>query len=201
MLKHSDSYIDVCKEIGILTDKKIRKYPLRSANLAVVLKAYAISTHRPYEINLHKVNVLDDYKLYLTDGGLEWLMYTFKQHSLKYLKSVFLFVFTNATEDDIEDETYIGYNNFRGITGDRPKAGTKQKAILMHKHKEFHFETLKEARKELMNLARFYPLDDFKLYRIKKNTKDGITRYYKREVPLIYKESKRGMNNNLPTRR
>lgn len=111
---------------------------------------------------------------------------------------MFKFVFSQATEEDIDNVKYQGYNNFRGIIGDKPKAGTKQSAILMHKDKEYSFTTLREARKEVLMLSRFYPIDEFKLYRIRKNTKNGKVYYYKEEVELILKESKRGRDSNLP---
>jgi hypothetical protein len=197
LLEFSERYITRCIDIGILTKKKIHEYPLRNANLAMVLKAYAVSTHKPYTVDKN-FEVLDDHKLYLTDGGFEWLLATFSMHSLQYLRSTFHFVFSNATEDDIDNPKYMGYNNFRGITGDRPKAGTKQKAVLVHTQgklvKEYRFDTLREARKELLMLSRFYPIDEFTLYRIRKNK--GST--YRSEVRTVLPENKRGAVSNLP---
>lgn len=111
---------------------------------------------------------------------------------------MFKFVFSNATEEDIDKVTYQGYNNFRGITGDKPKAGTKQKAVLVHKDKEYTFETLREARKEVLMLSRFYPIDEFTLYRVRKLTKKGKPTYYREKVKIILEPTKRGRNSNLP---
>ena len=55
----------------------LRNYPLRAANLAAVLKAYAIEAKLPYTLNNQKFDELSDYKLYLTDAGLEWLLSVF----------------------------------------------------------------------------------------------------------------------------
>ena len=207
-MQQSDLYVTKCLELGILTDEKIRAYPLRSANLAVVLKAYAITMRMPYTINNRHLELLDDYDLYLTDGGLEWLFSIFKQFSLQYLRSAFQFVFSYAREDDIGDPKYMGYNNFRGIIGDKPKAGTKQKAVLVRSYgkngkikKEFPFDTLREARQGVIDLTRFYPIDEFKLYRIRRQHKNGKDYYYRSEVPLLLKESKRGLTGNLPNDR
>jgi hypothetical protein len=41
-------------------------------------------------------------------------------------------------------------------------------------------------------------VEQFKLYRIKKNTKKGKVSYCRAEIPLILKESKRGVPVNLP---
>jgi hypothetical protein len=198
---HTPLILD-CIRLGILTESPLRKYPLRAANLAVVLKAYAIEAKLPYTLNNQKFDELSDYKLYLTDAGLEWLFNVFKQHSLPFLRSAFQFVFSNATEADIQNPEYVGYNNFRGITGDRPKAGTKQKAVLVRKVgrtlREYKFDSIREARREFLYLSRFYPVEQFKLYRIKKNTKKGKVSYYRDEIPLILKESKRGVPVNLP---
>jgi hypothetical protein len=163
----------------------------------MVLKAYAVETHVPYTIS-NDYNVLEDHELYLTDGGLDWLLSVFTKHSLAFLRSTFQFVFSQATEDDIDNIKYTGYNNFRGITGNKPKAGTKQRAVLVHKRKEYLFDTLREARHEVLLLSRFYPIDEFTLYRIRKNTKKDKTYYYRDKVPILLKETKRGRALNLP---
>lgn len=188
MLINSTKYVDDCLRLGILTEVKIYKYPLRSANLAVILKAYANETHQPYEIKTSYYYVLSDYSLYLTPSGFEWLLYTFQKHSLEFLRATYGFVFSKAKESDITNVNYIYYNNFRGVTGDRPKAGSKQKAVLVRiikrAKREFHFNSLREARDAFMNFSRFYPTEEFKLYRIKKDCRE--------EVPLILPPNKRG---------
>lgn len=196
MLVHTDKYIHVCRRIGILTTEKMRKYPLRKANLAMILKAYAIIAKLPYEINHKRFKELPDDELYLTDRGWTWLLEVFNRHSLDYLKSTFHVIFMNATEEDVINEDYEMYSNFRGLTGVKQKAGTKQKAVLIRnvgrsKH-EFPFETLREARAELLRLSRFYPLDEFELYRIRKNTKNNKVYHYRSKVPLVLESNNRG---------
>jgi len=193
----SELYITRCVTAGVLTKEKIRKYPLRSANLAIVLKAYAVVTYSPYTLS-NDYDLLEDHKLYLTDDGLVWLIEVFKTHSLTYLKSTFRFVFSNANFKDISDINYIGYNNFRGITGDKLKAGSKQPAVIVHKNKEYKFDTLHEARKEILMMSRFYPIDEFTLYRIRKNTKNGKTYHYRNKVRTILPPTQRGVESNLP---
>jgi hypothetical protein len=190
-------------QIGILTDKPIRKYPLRAANLAMVLKAYAVASRLPYTVDNHNFDELSEYRLYLTEGGLEWLYNLFKQYSLAYLRSTFQFIFSAATEADVQNpEQYAGYNNFRGTIGDMPKAGTKQKAILVRRvgrvDRKYEFNSILEAREEFFNLSRYFPADQFKLYRIRKNTKRGKVYYYEQEIPLVLEKSKRGVAVNLP---
>lgn len=199
---HAPLILD-CLRLGILTETPHRKYPLRAANLSAVLKAYAIEARMPYTLNVRNLQELSDYKLYLTDEGLEWLYDVFKQHSLPFLRSAFQFVFSSATEDDVQNpEQYAGFNNFRGTIGERPKAGTKQKAVLVRKVgkalREYKFDSIREARAEFFNLSRFFPVDQFKLYRIRKETRNKTPSYYREELPLIFKESKRGMVGNLP---
>lgn len=182
--------IDECVDLGILTYKKVRKYPLRSANLFMVLKAHAIETHQPYTVDATKKT---DEKLYLTDAGLTWLYHVFTQRDLTFLRSVFQFVFSKATEYDLKHiDKYEGMKNFKGLSGERPKAGTKQKALLIRTRKkvkqEFHFDNIREARQEILHLTRFYPADEFKLYRIR-TTKRGT---FKEEIPLIIGATNRG---------
>ena len=198
MFEHSDKYVEKCIKVGILTKDSIRKYPLRNANLAVVLKSFATQVNVPYTISKAGYDVLDDYRLYLTAGGLDWLLDFFGAHSLAYLRSIYTFVFANAAKYDVINPNYQGYNNFLGITGDRPKAGTKQAAILMHGKKRYNFDTLREARKEVLLLSRFYPIDEFILYRIRKLTKNGKVTHYKEKVRLILPPNRRGLNSNLP---
>lgn len=201
MEEHSYSYIKKCIKLGILTNESPRKYPLRNANLAMVLKLYATSSRQPYTIT-NAYEVLDHYTYYLTEGGFDWLLYTFNKHSLEFLRSNFSVIFTAAKKEDVLDPQYQGYANFRGDKGDRPKAGTKQKAILIHQRghvkKEYKFDTLKEARETVLDLSRFYPIDQFELYRIRKYNRKGSISYGRSKVDILLPTSKRGVNSNLP---
>jgi hypothetical protein len=191
-------YIDQCIRIGLLTSKKLRKYPLRSANLAVFVKVYALFAKLPFVLDVSNLNNFDEYKLYLTEDGLAWLIHQFKQYSLSFLRTTFQFVFSNLK--DLKDiDTYEGLNNFKGITGVNYKAGTKNKALLIRqvgvRKLEYEFNTLVEARKEVLSLTRYYPLTQFTLYLIGK-TKKGV--YYKQKVPLVLESNRRGVPVNLP---
>ena len=195
MLEHTDAYISKCVELGILCVTPFRKYPLRPFNLAVVLKVYALSSRLPYSINHTRLKEIDHHLYYLTDAGLEWLYQSFSQWSLDFLRSTFASLFAKATPDDLKNLSgFSGLANFRGETGVRPKAGSKQGAMLVRvdgKRKQtFKFDTLHEARAEFLSLSRFYPIDQFKLYRLSKKGS------YK-EVQLILQPSKRGLGNNL----
>lgn len=204
MFFNTVEYIAKCKALGVLTDEKIRKYPLRAANLAMVLKAYAVDTNQAYTLNNLKYDeVFSEYELYLTEGGLEWIFDFFKRHGLAFLRTVFQFMFANATDFEVQHpETYAGFNNLRGTVGDKQKAGTKQAAILERLvgrvKKQYHFTTLREAREEFFRLSRYYPIEEFTLYRIRKLTKNGRETHYKEKVPLLLPESRRGRVVNLP---
>lgn len=199
METYADRYIDKCIDIGILTKTSSRKYPLRSANLGMVLKAYALECNLPLTVNSTNFNVVDEHKLYLTDGGLEWLYSVFKKKDLEFLRRVFLFVFVHASEKDLLDlDNYKGMANFKGDVGVKPVAGTKVKAVLVRSYgkggkikKEYHFENIKEARAGLLDLTRFYPVDEFQLYKMKTDKK-GYT--YKDKITTVLKESKRGIS-------
>lgn len=202
MFLNTDAYITKCKSIGILTEDAIRKYPLRSANLALVLKAYAVDTNKPYTIDVTQFDLLNDYTLYLTEGGLEWLYDFFARHSLAYLKSAFQFLFLNATEADVlNPEGYAAFNNFRGTVGLKPKAGTKQRALLVRAYgkngilkEKREFDTIVEARDEFFNLSRFFPADSFTLYRLRTQIKNGKTTSFKEKIPLYLEPNKRGLH-------
>lgn len=194
------AYVLKCVELGILTEQSPRKYPLRPASLALVLKAYAVSMHLPYTLNNQKYDLLDDYTYYLTEGGYEWLISVFQSCSLPYLRSTFHYLFNSATQADIDNpESYQAFNNFRGTVGERPKAGTKQKAVLVHttgnKVREYKFDNIREARHEVLMLLRYYPIEEFKLYRMHL---DRNGKYYKDAIPLIIEKSGRGTAVNLP---
>lgn len=208
MNEHSDAYIAKCLELGILTKAPIRKYPLRAANLGIVLKAYALTAHKSYTLNNRDYSVLAGHNLYLTDDGLAWLYESFRRYTFAYLRSTFQFVFSKATPDDIVNlETYEGMRNFQGTLGDKPKAGSKRGAVLVRSYgkdrkitKEFIFESIVLARKEALNLTRYYPADEFKLYALRplKPKADGSINYCRVEIPLVLPPSMRGVHSNLP---
>jgi hypothetical protein len=196
--------IEKCKSTGILTEASIRKYPLRSGNIAVVLKAYALKTRMPFIIETLNLTQLDVYKLYLTPEGLDWLINEFKGYTLAFLRTGFQFVFSKAGVKDLEDiESYQGLNNFKGLVGINYKVGTMYPAVLVRKYGkngsmglETKYDTLAEARKDVLHLTRFYPADQFTLYRLSLNKKNGV--YYKHKVPLFLEENRRGLTVNLP---
>lgn len=191
-------YIDQCIRIGLLTYNKIRKYPLRPGNLAVVIKVYALHIKQAFEINNQNISLYGNYNLYLTDIGLEWIINQFKSYTFYFLRSTFPHVFANLK--NIKDiETYLGLNNFKGKVGENHKVGTKNKAVLVRTFGvnkiEYMFDTLVEARKEVLSLSRYYPLEQFTLYYLFKNKK-GV--YYKQKAPLIMESNRRGVPVNLP---
>lgn len=186
MLEHTDAYIAKCVDLGILTSVSSRKYPLRPMSLATVLKAYALSLSLPYYLNPMALDMISHHQYYLTDGGLEWLYQVLQSYSLAFLRSSFAVIFQNATEEDLQHlDTYPHLANCRGTTGIRPKAGTKQGAILKHNRRSYHFDNIRAAREELLRLSRFYPISEFRLFRI---TKEGKTK----EIPTILAPSNRG---------
>lgn len=171
------------KNEGWLTEEPIRKYPLTSSNLSVVLKIYAIEHFLPYTVKLEK-GVATTY--YLTDDGLEHVYDFFRNRTLSYIRSTFSWLFMNADEYTLENiEDYSVLDNFRGIEGIHPKAGTKQKALIVRTVKrckrEYHFDSIREARDALRIYLSHYPIEEFKLYRIR--TQKGCT--FKEEIPLI----------------
>jgi hypothetical protein len=196
--------IEKCKSIGIFTEASIRKYPLRSGNIAVVLKAYALKLRMPFTIDTVKLNELDVYKLYMTDAGLDWLINEFKKYTLAFLRTGFQFVFSNASVKDLENiDHYSGLNNFKGISGINFKMGTRNPALLVRRYGknnkmilETQYDTLVDARKDVLHLTRFYPAEEFTLYRLAKSKSKGI--YLKHKVPLFLEENRRGVSVNLP---
>jgi hypothetical protein len=184
--------------IGLLTSDTVRKYPLRSANLAVFLKAYALHAKISFTLDNQNFNLFDEYRLYLTEAGLAWLMHEFKKYTLIFLRTTFQFIFSNLK--DMKDlDNYNGLNNFKGITGINFKSGGRNKALLVQRKasviKSFEFENLIEARKEILSMTRFYPMEQFTLYRTGVSGK-GV--YYKHKVPLILEPNRRGVSINLP---
>lgn len=173
-----------CKPLideGILTEEKIRKFPLTLSNLHIVLKMYSIETFQPYTYKLEP-GVASTY--YLTDKGLEWFYGFFHRHSFEYCKSLFPLMLVQADKDTVMEE-YKRFNNFKGIEGIRAVAGSKQKAMIIRTVKrckrEYHFDSIKEARDTLRIWLTMYPIEEFKLYRVR--TQKGCT--FKEEIPLI----------------
>ena len=175
-----------CKPLideGLLTTEKIRKYPLTLSNLHVVLKIYAVERFQPYTYKLEK-GVETPY--YLTEDGLEWVYTFFRSHSLTYLRSLFSQLFIHADEDTLKDIQHYPYlSNFRGTDGYHSPAGSKQRAMIIRTVKrcqrKYMFDSLKEARDTLRIWLTQYPIEEFKIYRVR--TKDGYD--FKEEVPLI----------------
>lgn len=170
-----------CKDEGILTDNTLRKFPLTLSNLHVVLKMYAVENHIPYTYKLEK-GIATTY--YLTDEGLEWFYSFFKNHTFKYCRSLFSQLLINA-EEGFDPFTYPYFSNFRGTDGIRSAAGSKQKALVIRTVKRcqrsFQFDSIKEARDALRIWLTQYPIEEFKLYRVREQK--GTT--FKEEIPLI----------------
>lgn len=191
------SYITQCLNIGILTKEKIKKYKLKPGSLVVILKVYALYNKIPFEYSSHTFKEYQNYSFFLTDQGYIWLINEFKKYTLLFLRSKFSHIFLRLNDLN-KLESYNGLNNFKGISGVNYKAGTISGAILLHKQgvhvSETSFKTLAEARKEVISLTRFYPVENFTLYLIA-NHKDV---YYKQKVPLILGANRRGVPVNLP---
>jgi hypothetical protein len=192
-----DSIVEQCIQVGILTKDKVKKYPLQNGNLAVVLKIYAMYVRLPFVFNYKQLKEYKNYKLYLTDTGYSWVINEFKKYTLLYLRSAFPHLFANLNNLDNID-TYKSLNNFKGITGVNYLAGTKGGALLIRRQGthtfEETFDTLLEARKEILNLSRFFSIENFVLYRT--GYRNGV--YYKNKIPLILESNRRGVPVNLP---
>lgn len=176
-----------CKDEGILTEDKIRKFPLTLSNLHVVLKIYAIQNYMPYTYKLEKgVNTT----YYLTDKGLEWFYEFFRKHSFSHCRSLFSQLLINASEG-FEPSTYPYFSNFRGTDGIHNVAGTKQKALIIRTVKrcerKYYFDSIKEARDTLRIWLTQYPIEEFKLYRVREQK--GTT--FKEEIPLVIERKPR----------
>lgn len=170
-----------CKNDGILTEDKIRKYPLLLSNLHVVLKIYAVEHFIPYTYKLES-GVITPY--YLTDKGLEMFYKFFETHSFTYCRSLFSQLLIKA-EEGFDPRTYSCFSNFRGTDGVISHAGTKQRALIIRTvgrcQRKFEFDTIKEARDTLRIWLTLYPIEQFKIYRLR--TQKGTT--FKEEIPLI----------------
>ena len=193
-------------ELGYLTKEKIRDHPLKYTNLQSVLKIYAINTHIPFKMSIYgNKNVSTEY--YLTDCGLEYVYSFFRDKTLKYVRSIFNYLFTNATEYNVKHpEEFSYFDNFRGTKGIKTKAGSKQPALVVHKvgnaERKYRFESIADARDQLKIWFTLYPIEDFTLYRIRTD-KRGYE--YKEKIKLIverkynlkeYNESRRAETND-----
>ena len=185
----------LCNELiekGLLTEEPIRKFPLTLSNLHVVLKMYAIDNFRPYTYKLDK-GVATTY--YLTDEGLDWFYDWFKERSLTFCRSLFSHLLIYADERTLKHmEDFSVLSNFRGTEGIHAVSGTKQKALIIRTVKrckrEYPFDSIKEARDALRIWLTQYPVEEFKLYRVR--TQKGTT--FKEEIPLIVDRTNK--NNN-----
>lgn len=170
-----------CKDNGILTEEPIRKYPLTLSNLHVVLKIYATNTFQHYTYKLEKGKATT---YYLTDKGLDMFYSFFKTHSFTYCRSLFSQLLIRAEEGFIPED-HKDFSNFRGTDGLRAEAGTKQKALIIRTvgrcKRQFPFDSIKEARDTLRIWLTKYPIEEFKLYRVREQK--GTT--FKEEIPLI----------------
>ena len=177
MLEHTDAYIRKTVDLGILTPSPFRKYPLRPMSLATVLKLYATEAGLPYDINNQKLKEIAHHKYYLTDEGLAWFYSAIKDHSIVYLRSQFRSLFATMADRDYGHlDSFPPLANFRGTVGDFQRS-SKQTAQLVHTQgkrvKVYDFPTIVEARGELLRMSRFYPIEEFRLYRITWNKTKG----------------------------
>ena len=170
---------------GVLTKDPIRKYPLSLANLQVILKIYAVNNRQPFTYSISKTKgQFTEY--YLTDEGLEYFYEFFNSHSLAYCRSTFSNFFTQYKEDVMPDpRTYHMFNNFRGVSGKKQEAGTKQRALIVRKVKrcerKYEFDSIKQARQQLNLWLTLYPIEEFTLYRVREQK--GYT--VREKIPLI----------------
>ena len=188
-------------DLGILTKEKIRKYPLKYTNLQAILKVYAINNNIPFRLYIYKcAGIATEY--YLTDYGLEYIYSFFRSKSLDYVRSIFGFLFTYGTEENLKHpETYSFFNNFRGTTGVRNKLGSKTPAMVVHtvnKAKRiYNFNSIAEARAQLKIWFTQYPVDQFEIYRLRFD-KHGCK--YKEKIKLIVTQNTNLNNYNMQRR-
>lgn len=176
---HAEKIHDALFAEGILTTETLYKYPLRASSYATVCKAYSLEHGLSYTLNYQQLPKLTE-KYYLTPEGVEWLMKHFAKYSDEFLRSVYTPYFMR------DDKALL--KNFYGVSGERPKRGSKQKAMVVHQHKrvrkEYHFEQLRLARQFIFDNARFYPLEEFTLYRIRTRTVGKRVETFREKLPL-----------------
>ena len=175
-----------CKEEGVLTEEKIRKYPLSLSNLQVILKMMAVESFEPYEMKMEK-GVATTY--YLTDEGLEWFYDFFRKHSFVYCKSLFSHLLIHTNEKEFDPVTHKDFSNFRGTDGVHSVAGTKQRAMITRTVgkcvRKYFFDSIKEARDTLKIWLTLYPIEQFTIYRIRNQR--GCE--FREKIPLIVQYS------------
>lgn len=128
---------------------------------------------------------------YMTDKGLDWFYTFLRSKSLPFLRRTFPSVF-NHYVDGTPFEEYIGLNNFRGVRGVNKRAGTVQRAMVTRRVKRcirtYHFANIAQAREQLRIWLRYYPEDEFTLYRVRTLHNVDV----KEEIPLVVSPGKRG---------
>lgn len=188
-------------EANILTEDKIRKFPLRESSLRMTLKLYAVMNHIPYKLDIkglarknHLTDNGDISKYYLTDYGLEWLYQSFESLPQDYVRKVFGKQFTNIPKSEVIDyRTTYTLNNFRGVTGITAHNGTAQPAFLIitlpTRTLRFDYDNIALARQGVLHLSTQYPLESMTLYRWKRCVSRGKEYRVKEKIPLIVKAS------------
>lgn len=176
---HAEKIHDALFVEGLLTTETLYKYPLRASSYATICKAYSLEHGLSYTLNYQQLPKLTE-KYYLTPKGITWLMEHFAKYSSEFLRSVYTPYFMR------NDKTLL--NNFYGISGERPKQGSKQKAMVVHQHKrvrkEYHFDQLRHARQFIFDNAKFYPLEEFTLYRIRTRMRGKSVDTFREKLPL-----------------
>jgi hypothetical protein len=180
--------LQVCKDLGYLTQAPLYSHPITPVHLSYVLKAYATESHLPFEATEDVMDALASERLYLTPEGWAWLFNFFQSKSYTYLRTYFISIYNLSTsESDVADPMFSGYRAYFGGKPTFNKKGSGQRAFVIQQKgkfkKRYEYTTLHEAREAILMLSRFYPISDFKLYRYAKVREA----YYPREVP-IYKK-------------
>ena len=196
-----NNYIEKLLDLNILTEEKLYEYPLRLTNLNTVIKIYAINNNLPYRLKIRNCKGIAT-KYYLTDKGLQYVYNFFKSKSLDYVRHIFIYLFTHATEDDLKHlETYSYFENFRGTKGVKDTV-SKEPAVVIRKvgrvERVYKFNSIREARLQLNTWLTLYPIEQFKLYRIRTDSR-GYK--YKSKMDILSKRSllysnTRGDNND-----
>lgn len=171
----------------------MRKYPLREYNFRVICKCYAMFFNIPYLFDITDVGgQFTD--CYMTDYGLNWFYNFLRSKDIPYLKTIFphLFIRIPADTTHLDYATCSVFNNFRGVTGVKRRAGTLQRAMVERRVKrctrKYEFDSIAEARQQLMLWLRYYPAEEFTLYRVREQK--GYT--IREQIPLVVDNSKRG---------
>lgn len=162
----------------------------------MVAKVYAMHIHQSYDYHHLNIPQNKNTDYYMTDEGIDWFFTVLESKPFDLLRGLFSIRFTNIKEGD-DLRTAPGFGNIKGISGVVPKAGSKQKAMLIHKVKrcerKYYFDSLVEAREEVKRLLKYYPPEEFKLYRICEDKYKDRVHHVRREVKLILDLSNRGV--------